>query len=763
MTMSSSLSQIISEKESELARFRQAAADAARQKEEEVKGHMLEVLESLELEIERTRLESGLVIKAAIQQAESDASASIERAKMEMNEKLRQQEDEIFVAARSKIEEEWTAREVCLHGEFQAVLSSELENQHGRLTSQYGAIVQEKDIAIKGIEESMTRRIHEIEEGHLRMVGEMRKKMEEVAEEIWNEACTKFGVAADARIAHSLAIADAECTARDEQMSMLLEERVVLQKLLSEKEVLLEKSNRDLKETENASSDRCKRNGEEMSEIIEEARNLARDHDQMKKARHQMESENDLLRSELSQSKAEYKALQSKHRKQREKTNSFDCEKQRYESRVGELSACKKLLDRQLEDVKEENKELTSVSEGLNKRIEELVRNNQQITDHVRELQQENHDLERKHNAVIAQINSLEQERREYARLIEDGMKQSSRLLAEAIEKNGPKSRSEPVVVHLHGSNGDNANSLSNECITLRSKNFLLESELMNIKKGEHVHHQHKNKDRSGGDSLEGLIQENNSLKTILSMMRKEMETAGETKDPEGLGKSLMLSDLTLEQQLFQCRSYLDLLLKTKDPNDGHGFGFADDEVAFLRSKYRELHRVTDELREENHRLHRMCNVSSGSNGYDDPTSREKEVIRKLEEATDEIEALLAENEKLAKISNELRFELNKTHGRSSSRNDAIRPPSMRGDSETREHEQKILDAIMNDQSRSSASSPSSVKNSILESEVTCIGRKPPMTNADSRPSKTPYVRTTLLFFIIALSTYLSDGLTLFS
>jgi len=87
----------------------------------------------------------------------------------------------------------------------------------------------------------------------------------------------------------------------------------------------------------------------------------------------------------------------------------------------------------------------------------------------------------------------------------------------------------------------------------------------------------------------------------------------------------------------------------------------------------------------------------------------------------------------------------------------------MRGDSETREHEQKILDAIMNDQSRSSASSPISVKNSILESEVTCIGRKPPMTNADSRPSKTPYVRTTLLFFIIALSTYLSYGLTLFS
>jgi hypothetical protein len=755
--MFTSLPQIISEKESELAQFRQAAADAARLKEDEVRGHMLEVMASMELEMERTRQESEHGIKTAIQQAEYDASARIERAKMEMNEQLRQRENEIFAAAYSKIEEEWTAREDHLRGEFQTVLSSELENQHDKLTSQYKAIVQQKETAMKADEEEMKRRIHEIEVDHQRKMSEMHQKMEKVAEEIWNEACTEFGAAVESRIAHSFAIADAECTERDDQISTLLEERVVLQKLLSEKEVLLKKRSRDLTEMEKAFSDRRKRHDEEMSEVKEEARNLAINHYQMKKARKQMESENDLLRSELSKSKMEYKELQGKLREQREKMNRFDCEKRRYESRVGELLACKQLLDRQLEDLKQENKELTMVSEGLNKRTEELVRINEKssdklsvLTNHVGEVQQKNHDLERKYNDAIAQISSLEQERRESARLIEDGMKQNSRLV-EALEKNGPKSLSEPVVVLLHGNNMNDrlSNKYFTKMIQLEREKLHLESELMNTKKGGQVH-QNDSKNHSGGDGFEVesendlLRSENNSLRTILSMMRKEMETAGETKDSDDApGKSPMPSDMTLEQQLSQCRSYLDLLLKTRDPKDVHRRGFAGDEVAFLRSKYRDLHRTADELREENHRLHRMCNGGSGCNDYDDPTGREKELIQKLEEATDEIEVLLKESEKLARISNELRFELDRG-GQSSKKDAPRRPPSTRGDGETAEQERRMLDAIMNNQSRSCGSSPSSARKDTLVSEVVeCIGRKPPTTTAAaSRPSKTVYVRT---------------------
>ena len=80
----SNLQQIICEKEKELAQIRQAAADAAQHQEEEARGHVLHVLESMELEMEHARQESEHAIKDAIQQVESDATANIERAKREM-------------------------------------------------------------------------------------------------------------------------------------------------------------------------------------------------------------------------------------------------------------------------------------------------------------------------------------------------------------------------------------------------------------------------------------------------------------------------------------------------------------------------------------------------------------------------------------------------------------------------------------------------------------------------------------------------------
>ena len=134
-------------------------------------------------------------------------------------------------------------------------------------------------------------------------------------------------------------------------------------------------------------------------------------------------------------------------------------------------------------------------------------------------------------------------------------------------------------------------------------------------------------------------------------------------------------------------------------------------------------------------RLHMMCNNAgvSGGNNYDDsPTRRERELIQKLEEATDEIEALLIENEKLMMLSNELRFELQQTksHHQSSSRI----TNQMRGNNHD---EETILDAVLNDQSRSCEESESHES-----SEVACVGRKPPLSSAnDSRPSKTAYVR----------------------
>ena len=134
------------------------------------------------------------------------------------------------------------------------------------------------------------------------------------------------------------------------------------------------------------------------------------------------------------------------------------------------------------------------------------------------------------------------------------------------------------------------------------------------------------------------------------------------------------------------------------------------------------------------YRLHTICNDSSGRNDYDGPTStREQELIQRLEEAGDEIEALLRENENLHHLSNELRFQLQKkTKGRLTSSTKAQHQSQTNCQSGNQEY--NLLNAVLNDQSRSCEDSESQ------ESEVACVGRKPPFsTAADSRPSKTAY------------------------
>ena len=153
-----------------------------------------------------------------------------------------------------------------------------------------------------------------------------------------------------------------------------------------------------------------------------------------------------------------------------------------------------------------------------------------------------------------------------------------------------------------------------------------------------------------------------------------------------------------------------------------------------------------------------MCNGISPNAAYDAPTAREKELIQKLEEATGEIEALLIENEKLMALSNELRFEVQQT------RESRHAPPTRDGEEteETNEYEQAMLAAILNDQSRSCDSESH-------ESEVACIGRKPPLTSAvECRRSKNASVRiywiycSILVQSLFSLSCLSNAGPTLF-
>merc|ERR1719232_114440 len=281
------------------------------------------------------------------------------------------------------------------------------------------------------------------------------------------------------------------------------------------------------------------RREEGVSKLSEEMTHLVRDNQRIKEALRETNTGKELLKGELAQLKQKHNSLETQCSKQQEVVVAFDSEKQRLQSRADELSARKQLLERQLSDSKEQNKELTTKSEMLTTRLDELllendqmIDKNEQLSSSVDMLRQKNADLDRKHYEVITRVNALEQERREYSREMEDRIKQKDALLAGTLDSINArsKSRNEPVVVHLHGNSGESKNMsrgeerLSNECDNLQSKvvqlqkeNLRLESDLMNTKQ--------RGKGNCSEERL--LLKENKSLKTVISMMRKEMESIG--------------------------------------------------------------------------------------------------------------------------------------------------------------------------------------------------------------------------------------------
>ena len=76
------------------------------------------------------------------------------------------------------------------------------------------------------------------------------------------------------------------------------------------------------------------------------------------------------------------------------------------------------------------------------------------------------------------------------------------------------------------------------------------------------------------------LFHEINSLKTIISVMRKELESAAESTSSKGDENSCLQSNSILEQQLTQCRSYLDLLLMPREILSNHVHGVGGDECS---------------------------------------------------------------------------------------------------------------------------------------------------------------------------------------
>lgn len=137
------------------------------------------------------------------------------------------------------------------------------------------------------------------------------------------------------------------------------------------------------------------------------------------------------------------------------------------------------------------------------------------------------------------------------------------------------------------------------------------------------------------------------------------------------------------------------------------------------------------------------------------PTLREQELIQKLEESSDEIETLLDERDKLLTLSSRLKRELQwakeQYQGYSSDSPrlcaDVVSPRNRRSETALTGHEKNLMNAILEDLSRSHDGESQTTK-SADKPIVACFGKKPPMSRApDAISSKNGYVSTCVSLF----------------
>jgi hypothetical protein len=259
-----------------------------------------------------------------------------------------------------------------------------------------------------------------------------------------------------------------------------------------------------------------------------------------------------------------------------------------------------------------EIKQQSIKASNLGTHIEELRENN--CT-----LQKDCFDMKRKCIEANERAESLQQEKRRYELEMEHRLRQKELLFTDALGAVGGKlnKKNEPVVVHLHGNNCESqkgpSNSATNECNHLRSRllevqreNYRLESELMDAKRECRSNVELQNINNQDDSDFQKLYEENKSLKQIVTMMRKDIENLTNSLEPSNHEKDNHTSSesysFSLEQQLVQCRAYLDVLLKVRGVNRGglHASRVDDDECRFLRLRYKELHEALDQVRDEN-------------------------------------------------------------------------------------------------------------------------------------------------------------------
>jgi chromosome segregation ATPase len=438
--------------------------------------------------------------------------------------------------------------------------------------------------------------------------------------QVWAKANQDVSIESDRMISKVLSEAEERCQSLQEEVRCLRDQ-------LQCSDIQLRDSANNMAELDHAFMDVAReinaRHHDEIAQMSDERKSISCENERLQSLLQRAETDIASKREELAELKSRYRVIEVKSLEQEGVIRSLHQTKTETTHRCADFQSCMQLLERQVADLKSENSSLTKAVEQKNAIIVELKAENKELSvkntslkqqvaiqsDKVDELQNECAQLRREYTDATEQIAWLEREKRRCVQELERQKEDQLKQLTEALGVMGKKSqdKQDPVVVHLHGNDNNENQRRSadaiNECHHLRQRllelqrsNIRLESDLVEAKQAARAHNQYVN--RADVSDVQQLTQENNSLKQIITMMRAEMESVSKlspASKEEGEAVELPHAyTLALDQQLTHMKAYLDIMLKSSRCNDNTA------EIHFLRSRYKELHDVLDQVREEN-------------------------------------------------------------------------------------------------------------------------------------------------------------------
>ena len=431
--------------------------------------------------------------------------------------------------------------------------------------------------------------------------------------EVWNAVNQEMAIESEQMIMKVM-------TEGEEKCQLLRHERDCVQRQLQERDLQLQSTVDNMEELDHAFVDVAREfNSRHQSEIVQ----LSEERLTLERENTRLDGENAMIREEVLHLKSCCKSMEHKIIEQEEVIHKLEHRRTETVHRFADAQSCQQLLEKQVEELKLEKASFTKAREQIFQLSAENKEHESKIStlreecakqiNEIENLKVECKQFRRQYAEASELIDTLEQDKCGLAQEMEHRLRQKEvqlHQLTEAVDVMAKRSteKAEPVVVHLNDHKEQARQMSTGECHHLRSRvlelqrtNYRLEGDLAEAKRECQTRTRVQDIDNNDSASVKQLREESNALKQIVTMMRAEMEKmqppTNESENEEGMSSSYTLA---LEQQLVQCRAYLDIFLKSRGVD--RNLSDSDDELHFLRSRYKELNDILDQVREENFR-----------------------------------------------------------------------------------------------------------------------------------------------------------------